>query len=460
VRIFAGIGRPAAALVLALAAAACAPPPPETAAPAEQPVSLVAATSSGTVVGKLLGSANEPEVAGERLNGERLRRFYARHGFQPVWSEARQPHATALADTVLRAHEHGLAPALFHGDLLRNVESLSVLDRELILTDAVLAYADALGRGVLPADRRPDDETLSAGPVDVAAALDKALNSPAASAPEAIEALAPETPTYALLREALRDRRAGRLPTTASGLKEATARWRAIEVNLERERWLPRKLPADRVWVNAADQRLALYRDNQPVFGTRVIVGMDDKGNQSPEFTVPIDAIWFNPPWNIPEDIARNEILPKTKGDPDYLAKHNMVLLPDGTLQQRASPFSGLGQLMFDMNNKFEVYLHDTPGKELFKRPERRFSHGCIRVENPRELAALVMQQPLSEIDQAIARGDTVRTPVPKPVPVFVVYQTAFADTDGKLQFRPDVYGRDPAVWQALSPPGRAMAQR
>ena len=142
------------------------------------------------------------------------------------------------------------------------------------------------------------------------------------------------------------------------------------------------------------------------------------------------------------------------------LPGHGLVLLPDGTLQQRASPFSGLGQLMFDMNNKFEVYLHDTPGKELFKRPERRFSHGCIRVENPRELAALVMRQPISEIDQAIAKGDTVRTPIPTPVPVFVVYQTAFADSDGKLQFRPDVYGRDPAVWQALSPPGRALAQR
>jgi murein L,D-transpeptidase YcbB/YkuD len=115
---------------------------------------------------------------------------------------------------------------------------------------------------------------------------------------------------------------------------------------------------------------------------------------------------------------------------------------------------------MFDMNNKFDVYLHDTPSKELFLRDNRRISHGCIRVENPRQLAALVMQQPLEAIDQTIATGDTNRTTVPKPVPVFVVYETAFADADGKLQFRPDIYGRDAEIWQSLAPQGRAVAER
>jgi murein L,D-transpeptidase YcbB/YkuD len=196
------------------------------------------------------------------------------------------------------------------------------------------------------------------------------------------------------------------------------------------------------------------------VFSTRVIVGMDERPNQSPEFQVAIDAIWFNPPWNIPRDIADNEILPLAKNDPDYLTKHNLVMLPDGIPQQRAGPYSGLGYLMFDMNNKFDVYLHDTPGRDLFKRDNRRISHGCIRVENPRELAALVMQQPRAEIDQAIATGDTNRTKVPRPVPVFVTYETAFADADGKLQFRPDIYNRDAEIWQSLAPQGRAVAER
>ena len=97
----------------------------------------------------------------------------------------------------------------------------------------------------------------------------------------------------------------------------ATTRLREIEVNLERERWLPRRLPADRVWVNVADGRLVLYRDDRPVFSTRVIVGQDDRRNQSPEFQASIDGVWFNPPWNVPQDIATEEILPKVRQRPE-----------------------------------------------------------------------------------------------------------------------------------------------
>jgi murein L,D-transpeptidase YcbB/YkuD len=412
------------------------------------------AAAAQTELGRRIGSGPEALVAGSRLDAGRLRRFYARHGFQPVWT-TRQTQATALTEAVMRAGDHGLVPELFHANLLRASQALPLLDRDLVLSDAFLAYADALSRGVMPLERRRDDEVLTPGPVDIAATFDATLRSPDPAA--ALEALAPQTPTYRALQGALSDLRAGKpgAGRPAAGT-DTSARWRAIEVNLERERWLPRRLPADRIVVNAADQRLVMYRDDQPVFSTRVIVGMDERPNQSPEFQVAIDAIWFNPPWNIPNDIAQNEILPLAKNDPDYLAKHNLVMLPDGILQQRAGPYSGLGYLMFDMNNKFDVYLHDTPGRDLFKRDNRRISHGCIRVENPRELAALVMQQPREEIDQAIATGDTNRTKVPKPVPVFVVYETAFADADGKLQFRPDIYGRDAEIWQSLAPQERA----
>jgi len=176
---------------------------------------------------------------------------------------------------------------------------------------------------------------------------------------------------------------------------------------------------------------------------------------QSPEFQASIEGLWFNPPWNIPSDIATQEILPKASRDPNYLARRNMVLLPDGGLQQTAGANSGLGQLMFYMNNRFDVYLHDTPSKNLFSRDDRRISHGCIRVEEPRKLAALLMQQPVDAIDQAIATGTTTWGALPKPVPVFVVYETAFADVDGKLQFRADIYGRDAEIWQSLDPKRR-----
>src|SRR4029077_1563288 len=112
------------------------------------------------------------------------------------------------------------------------------------------------------------------------------------------------------------------------------------------------------------------------------------------------------------------------------------------------------------MDNRFDVYLHDTPSKDLFSRDNRRISHGCIRVQNPRELAALLMQQPIDMINQSIATGGTTRRNLPVSVPVFVVYQTAFVDSDGTLQFRPDVYNRDAEIWPHLSPAQQPVAQR
>lgn len=427
-------------------------PPARVVVAAPAPVAA-ASVSVSADLGRVLSGGAELVIAGERLNGGLLRRFYARHGFEPVWT-GRPAQAMSLTTAVLHAGDQGLPPELFHANLLQAQAALPPLDRELLLSDAFLSYADALARGIMPVERRRDDESLTPGPIDVAAVLDAALTS--ANPGAAIEALAPKTPTYRLLREALQNAQGG----ISGGGKAATARVRQIEVNLERERWLPRPLPADRVWVNVADERAVLYRGDQAVFSTKVIVGQDVQRNQSPEFEATIKGVLFNPPWNVPSYIAAKEILPKADRDPNYLAEHNMVVLPDGIVQQRAGPNSGLGQLMLDMTNRFDVYLHDTPGKNAFGRDDRRISHGCIRVEQPRELAALLMQQPEEAIDQAVATGDTAESPLPAPVPVFVVYETAFADADGNLQFRPDFYGRDAEIWQNLDPGRRAVADR
>lgn len=445
-------------------AAACAPAEPTVRAADLAPAaSLVAArpspmaASAGTRLDDLIARTPKSDGAGERRNVDLLRRFYARHGFAPVW-ETRQGQANSLMDAVWRASDHGLAPELFHRDLLRSLPTMPTPERDMLLSSVFLSYADALARGAMPVERRRDDETLTPEPIDVTAALDAALASPDPAS--ALEALAPTTPTYRLLRQALKDLGAD----TAARGGTAPTRLREIKVNLERERWLPRRLPADRVWVNVADGRLVLYRDGRPVFSTRVIVGQNDRRNQSPELQASIDGLWFNPPWNVPKDIATEEILPKARRDPGYLARHNMVMLPDGGLQQQGGN-SALGQLMFHMHNRFDVYLHDTPSKNLFSRDDRRISHGCIRVENPRKLAALLMQQPIEAIDQAIATGNTTWSVLPKPVPVFVVYETAFADDDGRVQFRADIYGRDAEIWQHLDtqhldPKGRAVAER
>jgi murein L,D-transpeptidase YcbB/YkuD len=396
------------------------------------------------------GFSAELVVARERLNVPLLRRFYAEHGFEPVWN-TRQAQANSLVNAVLRAGSHGLAPELFHASLLQTLADLPPLDRELVLSDAFLSYAEALAHGAVPVERRPDDEALMPEPIDVVAVLDAAIDSPDPAA--VIEALAPTTPTYRALRQALQNYR-------SAGEKATANRLHTIEVNLERQRWLPRRPPLERVWVNAADARLTLYRADRPVFSTRVIVGQDAEPNQSPEFRATIDGVLFNPPWNIPESIVTQELLPKISRDPTYLSRHNIVARPDGGLQQLPGPGSGLGLIKFEMENRFDVYLHDTPSKNLFNRDNRRISHGCIRVQNPRELAALLLRLPVEAIDHAIAMGGTVRSDLPAPVPVFVVYETAFVDADGDLQFRPDVYHRDAEIWRQLHPMRRPVAER
>src|SRR5207248_801602 len=176
---------------VALPADAGAAPPP-VAAPAAPPVPQT------EIQARLERSGLA--VAGEHLHLSLLRRFYAAHNYEPVW-DSHQAQATALIQAVMRAGEHGLDPELFHAAALRNQAALSPTDRDLLMSDAFLAYADALARGVLPVELRMDDEDLKPEPVDAALALDGAIGS--ADPAAAIEALAPNTPEYQAMRRAL-----------------------------------------------------------------------------------------------------------------------------------------------------------------------------------------------------------------------------------------------------------------
>ena len=270
-----------------------------------------------------LRDAPEVIVAGEKLNAALLRRFYARHDYDWVWA-TRPALADAMMQVVLRAADHGLDPELFHAGLLQRRGTFPALRRELLLSHAVLTYAELMSAGAMPADRRKDNEALTPEPIDAAAAVTAAIASrdPAAS----LEALAPATPTYQALHQMLKQYRAGTMPapapTPARRPVLVRGRWvmpppppritvadriRTLEVNLERERWLPRPLPADRIWVNVADERLVVYRDDEAVFTTRVIVGDIAPINQSPEFHTVMQGAYFNPPWVMPADIVAAE---------------------------------------------------------------------------------------------------------------------------------------------------------
>ncbi|MGE5566748.1 MAG: L,D-transpeptidase family protein [Parcubacteria group bacterium] len=218
-----------------------------------------------------------------------------------------------------------------------------------------------------------------------------------------------------------------------------------LVANLERERWLPGKMPDYRIEVNLPAFWLDVWRNGERPLSMKIIDGRPH--DPTPMFSDVMDAVVLNPPWNVPDNIARNEIWPKAKKDKAYLARNDYVVTSDGGLMQKAGPKSALGKIKFDLTNPFAIYLHDTPSRSLFQKDMRAFSHGCMRVEKPRDLAGLILADDRhytpQVIDETIASGDTVRVDIARPVPVFVLYRTAFLGDDGRVQFRNDLYGWD-----------------
>ena len=453
----------AASLVLAALPAAADPPaPPPTPAVLEDinatPATLMPFAGDVDIENRL-DVAGRVVVAGERLHEHLVRRFYIAHGWKTVWG-AHPAAAAALWRQVQRAGEHGLDPAAFHSlSLGGRARMLSAVERELLLSDAILSYADALARGAVPVGNRPDDEDLRPSPVNVVAVVDTALSAPDPG--ETIEALAPVSPEYLAMRRAYADYLAlaasgGRVSAAGArrrmarfNVAEALRRARQIAINLERLRWLPRDMPPDRLVVDAATSQLQLFRDDRPVFTTRVVVGEFDK--QTPELQSVIKYILFNPPWNIPPSIVRKEILPRLAANRSYLSEHHMRWRGPMSVQQEAGRYSSLGRLKFEMDDRFDVYLHDTPEKWRFQSADRMMSHGCVRVENPRMLASLLLSASLADVDKAVEVNRTHSRALPRPLPVFIVYRTAVAESDGSIAFRGDPYQRDERVWASLS---------
>jgi murein L,D-transpeptidase YcbB/YkuD len=222
-----------------------------------------------------------------------------------------------------------------------------------------------------------------------------------------------------------------------------TTRIRQVELGMERVRWLP---PIDTGWwitVNLADQRAFVLNAGRTIFSTRVVIGTAT--HKTPMFTGTLTHLVLNPAWNVPPSIAAKEIWPAVQRDASYLERNHMVRVADG-IQQRPGPWNALGQIAFMFPNRFNVYMHDTPAKALFDRPDRAYSHGCIRVQRPHEMAELLLARQRwsrAQLDSAIATGERSVVMLHDPIPVRITYATAFMDDDGTLQFRPDVYNRD-----------------
>jgi len=234
----------------------------------------------------------------------------------------------------------------------------------------------------------------------------------------------------------------------------AQARLDAIDANLERERWLPVQLPPTRIVADIGGPVVRLYENDQMTLEMRAVAG--EPPRPTPIFASRVTGVEFNPPWVVPQDIAARELWPRQRKDPGYFRDHDFVA-SRGRLVQRSGPQSSLGYVKFDLPDKFEVYLHDTPERADFDRAARFTSHGCVRLERPRELAAALLGWTPDEVDQAIDAKATHIVALKAPTPVFLVYRTAQAGDDGKVTFRPDVYGWDAEISDALA--GRPPAE-
>ena len=270
-------------------------------------------------------------------------------------------------------------------------------------------------------------------------------------------------------------------PATLAAINvPAEERLEAILVALERERWLNLDRGRRHVWVNLTDFTAKIVDDGRVTFETRSVVGMDADDRRSPEFSDEMDHMVVNPTWYVPRSIVVNEYLPMLQRNP-YAVPQLVLVGQSGktygrqgfdfrvwnaqtfpfAMREPPSQGNALGQVKFMFPNKHNIYLHDTPAKSLFAKSKRDFSHGCIRLADPFGFAHAILERQSADPDglfrSRLTTGRESRIDIEAPIPVHIVYRTAFTEARGRVQFRGDVYGRDARIWSALSARGVSL---
>jgi len=249
-------------------------------------------------------------------------------------------------------------------------------------------------------------------------------------------------------------------------------RIRQLEINMERWRWLPRELGARYLLVNIANFTLEVVEHHHPVLTMRAIVGRPDR--RTPVLRSALSQVVLSPYWHVPPRIALQDKLPLIRKHPGYLAHHGFQVFRGNQavdpatipwsqvtrthfpymLRQRPGATNALGRIKFLFPNPFDVYLHDTPSRELFHASVRAFSSGCIRLEKPLELAAYLLREDPAwtpnKIRTAVERPREQVVHLAIPLSVYVLYSTAWVEADGSVHFRPDLYERDKVLGKRL----------
>ena len=232
----------------------------------------------------------------------------------------------------------------------------------------------------------------------------------------------------------------------------AIARVKQILINMNRMRWMPQEPAGQLILVNIPEFILHVYNDKRKVFDMNVVVGKE--GHNTTIFSDKLTTIVFSPYWNVPSSIVKKEILPGMDENKNYLEEHNMEIYGelDGlpAIRQKPGGDNSLGKVKFLFPNNFNIYFHDTPAKGLFDKDVRAYSHGCIRLSEPRKLAEYLLRDNSNwtkeKINESMNGDEEKYAAVKHPVPVFITYYTAWVSDDGVLNFRNDIYGHDKEI--------------
>lgn len=394
-----------------------------------------------------------PRAIRAQLKGGPLADFYRSRGYRALWiAKGRfDPAAGALIAAVRGARADDLDPAAYHpGDLAADLargakDPGSAGAAELALSDVYTRYIADLHRPAPEARMAWTDPGAPSAPLVPVGILDQAAHAPSLSA--ALTEARKVNPLYRGLRAAL----------ARPGLPQPMAR--LLRVNLERARALPPVLGGRYLLVNIPGQTLEAFDAGRRVLAMRVVVGASD--NKTPAMIGLIRYALFNPYWQVPPDLVRQDIAPAALRDPWYLQrKHYETVGGEGVdweavaygaamvgVRQTPGPGNVMGRVKFMLPNPLGIYLHDTPDKFLFADTRRTDSHGCVRLQHALRLADWLFGR---RIRPEAAGPPDQRTDLAQPVPVYITYLTAMPRGRG-IAFSPDIYERDPALMAELA---------
>ena len=386
--------------------------------------------------------------------------FYQQRNLAPLWLDkgAANARAEAVVVRMKAAAADGLEASDYKAPNFAGLAPDALAEAELKLTQTVLTYARHLQAGRFPYTRVSRNIELPQAAPEPADILERVAN--AADAGKALDAFSPQQEPYRRLKAILAELRGK--SGDKSGDKAADGeRARQIETviaNMERWRWYPRDLGSAYVSVNLPDFTLKVVHNGASVWSTRIVIGKPSMA--TPLLSETMKYITVNPTWTVPQSIVQNEYLPALAQDPTVLERMGLrVSYNGGHVQITQPPGDGnaLGRLRFNFHNRFSVYHHDTQDKSLFAQDVRAASHGCMRVQDPAKYAEVLLNiaRPrehwtAQRIKGMFGSSEQDIQLQPTPIWVHLTYQTAFADTAGKLQIRRDLYNLDSRTLAAI----------